>query len=342
MIRVIFSLFAALCSCFRDRTHVHLENLALRHQLAVLQRSMRRPKLRPIDRWFWVVLSRIWVDWRDSLLIVKPKTVIGWHRTAFRKYWTWKSRARRPGRPAVGHEIRKLIRQMSRANPLWGAPRIHGELLKLGIDICQTTVDKYMPRRQSDPSPTWKSFLNNHLDQTVALDFFVVPTLTFRLLFVLVILAHDRRRVLHFNVTAHPTAAWTRQQLVEAFPWDSAPRYLLRDRDSIYGAVFKQEARNLDIEEVVTAYRSPWQNPFVERVIGSIRRECADHIVVLNEVSLRRTLKSYFLYYAHSRTHLALEKDSPQTRAVQLPGIGPVVELPQVGGLHHRYERRAA
>ena len=239
-------------------------------------------------------------------------------------------------------EIRKLIRQMSRSNPLWGAPRVHGELLKLGIDICETTVAKYMPRRQSDPSPTWKSFLTNHLDQTVALDFFVVPTLTFRILFVLVILAHDRRRVLHFNVTAHPTEEWTRQQLVEAFPWDSAPRYLLRDRDSIYGGLFKQGAWNLDIEEVVTAYRSPWQNPFVERLIGSIRRECTDHIIVLNEVSLRRTLKSYFLYYGRSRTHLALEKDSPQTRAVHLPGTGHVVELPQVGGLHHRYERRAA
>ncbi len=178
--------------------------------------------------------------------------------------------------------------------------------------------------------------------ETVALDFFVVPTLTFRILFVLVILAHDRRRVLHFNVTAHPTAEWTRQQLVEAFPWDSAPRYLLRDRDSIYGAVFKQEARNLDIEEVVTAYRSPWQNPFVERLIGSIRRECTDYIVVLNEVSLRRTLKSYFLYYTHSRTHLALDKDSPNPRAVQSSETGRVVEIPQVSGLHHRYERRAA
>ena len=194
--------------------------------------------------------------------------------------------------------------------------------------------------------------------ETVALDFFVVPTLTFRILFVLVILAHDRRRVLHFNLTAHPTAEWTRQQLVEAFPWDSAPRYLLRDRDSIYGAVFKQEgitytltrtgavfkqeARNLDIEEVVTAYRSPWQNPFVERLIGSIRRECTDHIVVLNEVSLRRTLKSYFLYYTHSRTHLALDKDSPNPRAVQSSETGRVVEIPQVSGLHHRYERRAA
>ena len=342
MIRVTCCLFAALCSCFYSRSDVQLENLALRHQVAVLQRSARRPKLRPIDRWLWVVLSKIFDGWRNSLLIVKPKTVIAWHRTAFRKYWTWKSRPRRPGRPAVSHEIRKLIRQMSRANPLWGAPRIHGELLKLGIDICETTVDKYMPRRPSNSSPTWKSFLNNHLDQTVALDFFVVPTLTFRIMFVLVILAHDRRRVLHFNVTAHPTAEWTRQQLVEAFPWDSAPRYLLRDRDSIYGAVFKQEARNLDIEEVVTAYRSPWQNPFVERLIGSIRREGTDHIVVLNEVSLRRTLKSYFLYYGNSRTHLALEKDSPNPRLVNHPESGPVVELPQVGGLHHRYERRAA
>ena len=242
----------------------------------------------------------------------------------------------------MSHEIRKLIRQMSRSNPLWGAPRIHGELLKLGIDICETTVAKYMPRRPSDPSPTWKSFLTNHLDHTVALDFFVVGTLTFRILFVLVILAHDRRRLLHFNVTAHSTAEWTRQQLVEAFPWDSAPRYLLRDRDSIYGGVFKQGARNLDIEEVVTAYRSPWQNPFVERLIGSIRRECTNHLFVFSEVSLRRLLKSYFLYYADSRTHLALDKDAPNPRAVQSSETGTVVEIPQVRGLHHRYERRAA
>ena len=342
MIRVICCLLAALCSYFHNQSHVQLEILALRHQVAVLQRSVQRPKLRPIDRWLWVVLSRIFDGWRDSLLIVKPKTVIGWHRTAFRKYWTWKSRHRRPGRPTVSHEIRKLIRQMSRSNPRWGAPRIHGELLKLGIDICETTVAKYMPRRPSDPSPTWKSFLTNHLDQTVALDFFVVPTLTFRILFILVILAHDRRRVLHFNVTAHPTAEWTRQQLVEAFPWDSAPRYLLRDRDSIYGGVFKQGARNFDIEEVVTAYRSPWQNPFVERLIGSIRRECTNHIIVFSEVSLRRLLKSYFLYYADSRTHLALDKDAPNPRVVQSSETGPVVEIPQVRGLHHRYERRAA
>jgi putative transposase len=180
------------------------------------------------------------------------------------------------------------------------------------------------------------------MDQTVAMDFFTVPTLTFRILFVFVVLAHDRRHVLHFNVTAHPTADWTRQQLVEAFPWDSAPRYLLRDRDSIYGGVFTDQAEAMEIDEVLTAPRSPWQNPFVERWIGSARRECLDHVIVLNERSLRRILRSYVLYYERSRTHLALGKDAPHARPVRPPDAGPVIAKPEVGGLHHRYERQAA
>ena len=231
---------------------------------------------------------------------------------------------------------------MSTANPLWGAPRIHGELLKLGIQISQATVAKYMVRQRKPPSQTWRTFLENHVQQLVAIDFLVVPTVNFRLLFVFVVLAHQRRHAIHFNVTTHPTADWTGRQIAQAFPWDSAPRYLLHDRDCIYGAAFRQRVGEMGIRELLTAPRSPWQNAYVERLIGSLRRECLDHIVVFNESSLRQILKAYFEYYEHSRTHLALEKDAPESRAIQPPEDGIVVELPQVGGLHHRYERRAA
>jgi len=322
---------------------MEIEILALRHQLAVLQRrTQKRPSLRTADRLLWVILSRVWERWRAALVIVKPETVIAWQRKGFRLYWRWKSRAGKSGRPCVSREIRELIRQMSSANPLWGAPRIHGELLKLGIQISQATVAKYMMRQRKPPSQTWRTFLDNHLVQLVAIDFLVVPTVGFRLLFVFVVVAHQRRHAIHFNVTAHPTAEWTGQQIAEAFPWDTAPRYLLHDRDCIYGAAFRQRVGEMEICEVLTALRSPWQNPYAERFIGSLRRECLDHIVVFNEASLRHILKAYFEYYEHSRTHLALEKDAPESRAIQPREAGIVVELPQVGGLHHRYERRAA
>jgi len=231
---------------------------------------------------------------------------------------------------------------MSTANPLWGAPRIHGELLKLGIQISQAAVAKYMVRPRKPPSQTWRTFLENHVKVLVATDFLVVPTVNFRMLFVFVVLAHHRRQAIHFNVTAHPTAEWTARQIAEAFPWDSAPRYLLHDRDSIYGESFQKRVGGMGIGEVLTAPRSPWQNPYVERLNGSIRRECLDHVIVLNESSLRQILKSDFEYYGRSRTHLALEKDAPEGRAIQPPELGVVIELSEVGGLHHRYERRAA
>ena len=231
---------------------------------------------------------------------------------------------------------------MSLSNPGWGAPRIHGELLKLGIEICQSSVAQYMVRRRQPPSQTWRAFLENHLRQLVAVDFFVVPTLTFRILFVFVVLAHDRRRILHFNVTAHPTAEWTAQQIREAFPWETAARFLLRDRDGIYGQEFQDCVTAMGIEEIRTAPRSPWQNPYVERLIGSIRRECLDHVIVFNERSLRRILRSYVDYHQHFRTHLSLDKDAPITRKVQPPEMGRVIEMREVGGLHHRYLRQAA
>jgi transposase InsO family protein len=286
------------------------------------------------------MLARFWSGWRATLVIVQPETVIAWHRRGFRLWWTWKSR-RRPGRPTVPADIRILIRTMAEANPRWGAPRIHGELLKLGIDVCQATVAKYMGRRRQPPSQTWRTFLSNHVDQIVAADFFVVPTVTCRLLFVLVLLAHDRRRIRHVAVTAHPTAAWTVQQIREAFPWDEAPRYLLHDRDHAFDTL-GTTAKAMGIEDVVTAPHAPWQNPFVERFVGSARRECFDHVIAFNEAGVRTLMMRYGSYYESARTHLALDKDAPIPRPVMAPGEGDIVAIPEVGGLHHRYERRAA
>ncbi len=284
----------------------------------------------------------MWADWRCALIVVKPETVIAWHRKGFRLFWTWKVRHGQPGRPSVLNDVRDLIRLMSRANPTWGAPRIHGELLKLGIDIGETSVSKYMVRHRKPPSQTWRTFLENHVKNLVSVDFFTVPTLRFQVLYVFLVLAHDRRRILHFGVTAHPTAEWTAQQLRDAFPWDTAPSYLLRDRDRIFGDDFSKQVQDMGIQEVLSAPRSPWQRAYIERVIGTIRRECLDHVIVFNEASLYWHVKSFVTYYHESRTHLSLGKDSPESRAVQSPELGRVVAIPQVGGLHHRYERRAA
>src|ERR1700758_1550348 len=318
-------------SIFRSRAALELENLALRHQIGVRQRSARkRPRLTPGDRLLWVGLSRVWSGWRSALAIVQPETVLAWHRAGFRLFWTWKVRHGQPGRPIVSREIRDLIRRMCRENPSWGAPRIHGELLKLGIDIGESSVSKYMVRCRKPPSQTWRTFLDNHLTQLVSIDFFPVPTLRFQVPYVFLVLAHDRRRVLHCNVTAHPTAEWTGQQLREAFPFDQLPRYLLRDRDAIFGPDFREQVRDMGIREVLSTPRSPWQRAYVERVIGSIRRECLDHVIVFHESSLRRILASSLDYYHRSRTHLSLGKDSPEPRAIQPPEMGAVVALPQV------------
>ena len=275
-------------------------------------------------------------------MIVKADTVVAWHRKGFRLFWRWKIRRGKPGRPSVPQEVRELIRMMSRNNPRWGAPRIHGELLKLGIDITEPTVAKYMVRHRKPPSQTWRTFLENHVKSLVSVDFFVVPTMRFEILYVFLVLAHDRRRILHFGITSHPTAEWTAQQLREAFPWDSAPRYLLRDRDRIFGQEFIEQVKAIGIKQVLSAPRSPWQRAYVERLIGSIRRECLDHMIVFNERSLQRTLTSFRSYYHNWRTHLSLGKDAPQSRRAQALDEGAVVEIREVGGLHHHYERRVA
>ena len=489
MCTTIRIVLAMVREAFLSRAALHLENLALRQQLAALDRKGARPSLRMADRLFWVVLSRLWSGWREILVIVKPETVIGWHRKGFqvhkgrniierlplhlhasvkkalrqawdqddadkaerllrnlarrleheepgvraaswrgwtrssptacrtnsgarspaptssrtrshgapghpqrqtcqglstpilrnalqehlrkaqgscptnfnrdrgivkpetvigwhrkgfRRFWTRKSRRGKPGRPPVSSEFRGLIRRMSRENPLWGAPRIHGELRMLGFEVSEAAVSKYMPRHPKPPSQTWRTFLENHVGCLASTDFFVVPTATFSLLFVLVVLRHERRRIVHIGTTAHPTAAWVAQQIREAFPWETAPRYMIRDRDRVYGIAFRSRIKAMGIEEVVTAPRSPWQSPYVERVIGSIRRECLDHVIVLNERHLRAILLSYIDYYQRSRTHLALGKDTPERRSVQPAGAGKIVAFPQVGGLHHRYQRLAA
>ena len=343
MLIFVAAFLPTVFSIFRSRAALELENLALRHQIGVLQRSARkRPRLTSVDRLLWVSLSRVWSGWRSALAIVQPETVIAWHRAGFRLFWTWKVQRGQPGRPVVSREVRDLIRRMCRENPSWGAPRIHGELLKLGIDIGETSVSKYMVRCRKPPSQTWRTFLDNHTKQLVSIDFFTVPTLRFQVLYVFLVMAHDRRRILHFNVTAHPTAEWTGQQLREAFPFDQPPRYLLRDRDAIFGDAFRGQVRDMGIQEVLCTPRSPWQRAYVERVIGSIRRECLDHVIVFDESSLRRILRSYLDYYHRSRTHLSLGKDSPEPRSIQPEQMGRVVALPQVGGLHHRYERRTA
>ncbi len=339
----MLTLLFSLRDCFRARAVLQAEIFALRHQFLVLQRSSggHKLRLRWADRVLWVWLSRLWNDWRSALLLVKPETVIAWHRRGFRLYWGWKNR-RCEGRPTVSPEVQNLIRQMSLANPRWGAPRIHGELLKLGIQVSQTTVAKHMVRHGKPPSQSWRTLLKNHAKDFVSADFFVVPTIAFQLLFVFVIISHDRRRPVYFAVTSNPTAEWTARQLLEAFPWDNAPRYLLRERDGAYGEKFCATAKWMGIREVLTAPRSPWQNAYAERLIGSIRRECLDHIMIFHEAGLRWILKDYFEYYEMCRTHLSLEKDAPISRPVEPLSLGPVIEIPKVGGLHHLYTRKAA
>ena len=309
------------------------------------QRTGPRPRLRPADRILWAWLTRAWAGWREALVFVRPRTVIAWQQKRFRDHWTRLSRHGKVGRPAVAKEIRDLIRKMSDANPTWGSPRIVGELRKLGIEVATSTVERYRVRRQKPPSPTWRTFLAGHATELVSIDFFTVATVRFEILFVLfvlVVLAHDRRHVRHFAITAHPTAAWTAQQLVEAFPWETAPRYLLRDRDANYGAEFRRRAASLGIEDVRTAPRSPWQSPYVERLIGSIRRECLDHVVVLHQRHLHRILAAYFDHYHRWRCHQGLAMDCPEPRPVQPPELGDVVEVAESGGMYRHYERRAA
>jgi transposase InsO family protein len=330
-------LWRALLGLFRSRASLHAEVLTLRQQLNVLQRKApARPAFRSVDRLIFSVLYRAAPSVLDALTIVRPETVIRWHRAGFRACWRWKSRPR-GGRPKILVEVRRLIRDISLANPLWGAPRIHGELLKLGIDVGQTTVAKYMARNRRPPSQGWKTFLRNHADGIASMDLFVVPTISFQLLYGLLILKHGRREILYLSPTAHPSAEWISRQLTEAYGWEEGPCCLVRDRDSVYGEVFTRRLRAMGIRDRPTAPRSPWQNGYCERLIGSIRRECLDHVVVFDESLLRHLLRSYQKYYNECRTHLSLAKDAPLSRAVQVRGR--IAVSPVLGGLHHQYRR---
>ncbi len=342
MITLLLHLLRLLPFLFGGHRQLALENLALHQQLAIYKRTVIRPPLRRSDRLFWVGLTKVWAGWRGPLVIVTPDTVLRWQRRRFCEYWAKLSGCSTRGRPPVNAEIKALVRRMATANPLWGAPRIHAELRKLGLEVAERTVSRLLPKRHTPPSQTWRTFLANHVRDLVSLDFFTVPTAGFRVLFVLVVLAHHRRRVIHFNVTEHPTALWTAKQIVDAFPDDSAPSYLLRDRDAIYGEQFRRRMKGMRIEEVLTAPHSPWQNPFAERLIGSLRRECLDHVVVLGERHLRRILTAHLAYYHRVRTHLSLDKDAPEGRPIEPPALGAIIPIPEVGGLHHRYVRRAA
>ena len=337
MIGLFYFVLAVLASPFKSRVRVEAENAVLRHQLIVLKRNRRgRARLTNHDRLFFIQLYRWFPSILQAVTIIRPETLVRWHRAGFRGYWRWKSRPL-GGRPQIDPELRVLIRRMSRENPLWGAPRIHGELLKLGFEVAQSSVAKYMVKRRGPPSQGWRTFLRNHAPGIAAMDLFVVPTIGFKLLYAFVILRLDRRNLVWINVTARPTAEWVARQITEAFPWDEAPRYMIRDRDCIYGVVVTRRLRAMGIRDKPIAPASPWQNPFIERLIGSIRRDCVDHIIVLGEAHLRQVLKSYTRYYNESRTHLSLDKDAPFSRAVQVSGR--IVASPVLGGLHHQYCR---
>ena len=331
---------------FRYRRDLLLENLALRQQLAVWKRRRPQPRLSVSDKLFWVTLRRAWAGWKQALIVVQPETVVRWHRTGFKLYWTWISRHRiRVGRKCVSRELRDLIFRMVAENPTWGAPRIHGELNMLGFEISERTVLGWMRKAPRDPEPAkrWTVFLNNHRDAIAAMDFFTVPTLTFGVLYCFFVIAHDRRRILHFNVTKHPDSAWVIQQLREAFPYDSAPGYLIFDRAVNFNGEVVSTMKSFGIQPTRTSFRSPWQNGIAERWVGSCRRDLLDHVIVLNERHLKRLMKEYIAYYHEDRTHLALDKGTPAAReARKNPGVGrKVVSIPRVGGLHHRYDLAA-
>jgi transposase InsO family protein len=324
----------------RERRDLVLDNLALRHQLAIYQRARRRPPLEERDRRFWSTLARGWSSWRGTVSVVQPDTVVRWHRMAWRRYWTWKSRRRRSGRPRIPSEVQALIRRMARENPRWGAVRIVGELRALGIDVSASTVRTY--RRQAlrrPPSPSWRTFLRLHAPHIWAADFFTVQTLTFRTLYVFVLLSHDRRRIVHWNVTAHPTAPWVWRQILQATPWGTSPRFLIRDRDRSYGADFVARAAGIGIEAVLTPIHAPQANALAERVIGTIRRECLDHLIAVNERHLRRVLREYVAYYNAERPHRSLAL-SPPAGPRPLPPSSARDRIdaePVLGGLHHVY-----
>ena len=335
--------FGTLVRLFRSHHGLLLENLALRQQLVVLKRRHPRPKLDLFDKLFWLLVRRCWSSWKQALLVVTPETVVRWHRAGFCWYWGLISKVRKPvGRKPTSKEVRDLIFQMVAENPGWGAPRIHGELLMLGFDVSERTISRWMKRATTNPDPAkrWLTFLRNHREAIAAMDFFTVPTVTFSVLYCFFVISHDRRRILHCNVTRHPTSLWIVQQLREAFPFDSAPRFLIFDRDAKYGLEVPAVVRSLNMRPVQTSFESPWQNGIAERWVGSCRRDLLDHVIALNERHLKRLLCEYISYHHEDRTHLGLGKETPGGRTHSLPS-GRISSQPRMGGLHHRYDRAA-
>ena len=343
MLHTIGLLLGSILRLFRARRYLLLENLVLRQQLSVLKRKRSRPRINLFDKFFWVLARGLWSGWKQALLIVTPDTVIRWHRAGFALYWRVISRSRRVfGRKRISKEVRDLIFRMVSENPTWGAPRIHGELLMLGFDVSERTISRWMRRAPRDPelAKRWLAFLKNHREAIAAMDFFTVPTVTFRLLYCLFVISHDRRQILHFNVTRHPTSAWVIQQLREAFPFEAGPKFLIFDRDSKFSCEVAVAVRSLNVRPVRTSIESPWQNGVAERWIESCRRDLCDHVIAVNEAHLKRLLTEYVHYYHEDRTHLGLNKETPGGRT-RSPRRGRVIAQSRLGGLHHRYDRAA-
>jgi len=343
MFHLIRIVFTSTLRLFRTRRSLLLENLVLRQQLAVLKRKRTRPRLGVFDKFFWVFVRRFWSGWKRALIVVDPETVVRWHRAGFRLYWRLISKVRtQVGRKQMSKEVRELIFRMVAENATWGAPRIHGELLMLGFDVSERTISRWMKRAPRDPQPAkrWLAFLRNHREAIAGMDFFTVPTATFSVLYCFFVISHDRRRILHFNVTKHPTSMWIVQQLREAFPFELAPRFLIFDRDAKYGLEVPTAVRSLRMSPVRTSFESPWQNGIAERWVGSCRRELLDHIIAVDESHLKRLLAEYVGYYHDDRTHLGLGKGTPDCRTRSRPS-GRVLSHERLGGLHHRYDRAA-
>jgi putative transposase len=346
MLRLLNLFLMLIAGLLRSRRDLLLENLASRHQVATLKHRHSRPRLAASDRIFWVLLRRLWPGWKQALFIAQPETIIRWHRTGFRLYWEWLSRKHAVvGRKPTSKDLRELIFRMVAENRTWGAPRIHGELRMLGFDISERTVLRWMRKapRDSEPARQWATFLSNHREAIAAMDFFTVPTFTFGVLYCFFVIAHDRRRILHYNITRHPTRAWVSQQLREAFPYDSAPKFLILDREHTFQGEVLETAESLGVSPIRIAVRSPWQNGIAERFVGNCRRDLLDHVIVFNDRHLKRLLAECVDYYHDDRTHLGLGKATPAERkaAKGATAISTVFSLPRLGGLHHRYDLAA-
>jgi putative transposase len=343
----MFSIFAALTGTmlrvFRTRRNLLLENLVLRQQLTVLKCKRPRPRITALDKLFWVLARRFWSGWKQALIVVTPDTVVRWHRSGFALYWRVISRAQLvTGRRRISKQVRDLIFRMVIENPTWGPPRIHGELLMFGFDVSERTISRWMRQAPRDPEPAkrWLAFLRNHREAIAAMDFFTVPTITFGMLYCFFIIGHDRRRILYFHVTQHPTSLWVVQQLREAFPYGTGPRFLIFDRDTKYGTEVPAAIRSMKIKCVRTSFESPWQNGIAERWVQSCRRDLLNHVIALDEAHLRRLLSDYVRSYQEDRTHLGLKKETPTGRIRSLAS-GRITARARLGGLHHRYDRAA-